>query len=139
MIPKNSKVCPNCGEKRPFLKKLKLKPLEQLTTVQYASQVIGIAALRLIVSVVLLFIPVLRDYISQTDLFINLVIYGAATYGLYYKRRWAFLLFGVWSILVIILNFVGGNTNLPWIDLIMIYYSYKGYTEFDIDELLTEA
>jgi len=136
LIDKNSKICAHCGEKKPFLKKLKLKPLERLSTVHYANQVLGITGFRLVLSLVLLFIPVFRSYISQTDLFINFAIYGVATYGLYYKRRWGFILFGVWSIIVIILNvLVVGNTNLPFFDLLLIYYSYKGYTEYDISEV----
>jgi len=137
LIDKKSKVCPECGEKRPFLKKLKLKPLDEIRKVNYAQEVLSIAVLRLVVSVILIFIfPLFK--VSQTAIFINFVVYAASAYGLYYKRRWAFVVIALYSLIGILLNVAYGEYSFPYWDLLMIYYAYKGYKEYDIDEIMQE-
>jgi len=133
LIDKKSKVCPECGEKRPFLKKLKLKPLGD---VNYAKEILALAALRIIVAAILIFVPFFKVY--QTSLFISFVVYGASAYGLYYNRRWGFLVFGLYSIIIILLNAAYGDFDLPFWDLLMIYYAYKGYTNYNVDEAIKE-
>ena len=103
----------------------------------YAKELLSLAAFRVIVTVALIFFPILP--FDQTSLFISFVVYAISAYGLYYNRRWGYVVFGIYSLLGIVLSFAAGVSNLPFLDLLMIYYSYKGYKKYNLDEIVTEA